>query len=87
MEGAKMAVEVYNGTMIASKNSNQDQTRTLDSKTLRRLAQNREAARKSRLRKKAYVQQLETCRVKLNQLEQDLQRARQQGVILGGAYP
>ncbi|CAI0544326.1 unnamed protein product, partial [Linum tenue] len=46
--------------------------------TLRRLAQNREAARKSRLRKKAYVQQLETSRIKLSQLEQELQRARQQ---------
>ncbi|CAK7329108.1 unnamed protein product [Dovyalis caffra] len=56
----------------------------LDAKTLRRLAQNREAARKSRLRKKAYVQQLETSRIKLTQLEQDLQRARQQGLFLGG---
>ncbi|XP_024531444.1 transcription factor TGA2.3 [Selaginella moellendorffii] len=59
-------------------------TKNLDSKTLRRLAQNREAARKSRLRKKAYVQQLESSRVKLNQLEQELQRARQQGFYLGG---
>ncbi|PNY05953.1 TGACG-sequence-specific DNA-binding protein TGA-2.1-like, partial [Trifolium pratense] len=49
-----------------------------DQKTLRRLAQNREAARKSRLRKKAYVQQLESSRLKLTQLEQELQRARQQ---------
>ncbi|KAJ7001835.1 transcription factor TGA9-like isoform X2 [Populus alba x Populus x berolinensis] len=56
----------------------------LDAKTLRRLAQNREAARKSRLRKKAYVQQLETSRIKLSQLEQDLQRARQQGLFMGG---
>uniref|UniRef100_A0A0E0DTE3 DOG1 domain-containing protein n=1 Tax=Oryza meridionalis TaxID=40149 RepID=A0A0E0DTE3_9ORYZ len=50
--------------------------------TLRRLAQNREAARKSRLRKKAYVQQLEDSRMKLTQLEQELQRARQQGIII-----
>ncbi|CAN1813587.1 Transcription factor TGA6 [Linum perenne] len=50
----------------------------LDQKTLRRLAQNREAARKSRLRKKAYVQQLESSRLKLTSLEQELQRARQQ---------
>ncbi|XP_022753762.1 transcription factor TGA9-like [Durio zibethinus] len=56
----------------------------LDAKTLRRLAQNREAARKSRLRKKAYVQQLETSRIKLTQLEQDLQRARSEGIFLGG---
>ncbi|KAF8403282.1 hypothetical protein HHK36_011384 [Tetracentron sinense] len=55
-----------------------------DAKTMRRLAQNREAARKSRLRKKAYVQQLESSRIKLSQLEQDLQRARSQGLFLGG---
>ncbi|KAL5177848.1 Transcription factor TGA6 [Glycine soja] len=48
-----------------------------DQKTLRRLAQNCEAARKSRLRKKAYQQQLESSRLKLTQLEQELQRARQ----------
>ncbi|KAJ7529162.1 hypothetical protein O6H91_15G035900 [Diphasiastrum complanatum] len=59
-------------------------TKIGDSKTLRRLAQNREAARKSRLRKKAYVQQLESSRMKLSQLEQELQRARQQGFNLGG---
>ncbi|KAF6149263.1 hypothetical protein GIB67_026119, partial [Kingdonia uniflora] len=52
---------------------------------LRRLAQNREAAKKSRLRKKAYVQQLETSRSKLTQIEQELQRARQQGLLVGGA--
>ncbi|KAL9998631.1 putative transcription factor bZIP family [Helianthus debilis subsp. tardiflorus] len=57
--------------------------KTLDAKTLRRLAQNREAARKSRLRKKAYVQQLESSRIRLAQLEQDLQRARSQGLFLG----
>nr|GEW43747.1 transcription factor TGA9 isoform X1 [Tanacetum cinerariifolium] len=56
----------------------------LDAKTLRRLAQNREAARKSRLRKKAYVQQLESSRIRLTQLEQDLQRARSQGLFMGG---
>lgn len=55
-----------------------------DSKILRRLAQNREAARKSRLRKKAYVQQLETSRVKLNQLEQELDRLRQPGFHAAG---
>ncbi|CAN1252189.1 Transcription factor TGA9 [Linum perenne] len=52
--------------------------------TLRRLAQNREAARKSRLRKKAYVQQLESSRIKLAQMEQELQRARQQGLFMSG---
>lgn len=60
-------------------------------KVLRRLAQNREAARKSRLRKKAYVQQLEICRFKLAQMEQELTRTRQQGVYatsqLGSPFP
>ncbi|KAG2601430.1 transcription factor TGAL1-like isoform X2 [Panicum virgatum] len=54
----------------------------LDQKTLRRLAQNREAARKSRLRKKVYIQNLESSRLKLTQLEQELQRARQQGIFI-----
>ncbi|NP_001311996.1 transcription factor TGA2 isoform X2 [Capsicum annuum] len=58
--------------------------RVLDPKTLRRLAQNREAAKKSRIRKKAYVQQLETSRMRLSQLEQELQRASSQGIFLGG---
>lgn len=58
--------------------------KTPDAKTLRRLAQNREAARKSRLRKKAYVQQLESSRIKLAQIEQELQRARAQGLLFGG---
>ncbi|CAM0950869.1 unnamed protein product [Alopecurus aequalis] len=57
--------------------------RTQDPKTLRRLAQNREAARKSRLRKKAYIQQLETSRIRLSQIEQQVQAARVQGVLLG----
>ncbi|CAN4109264.1 unnamed protein product [Withania somnifera] len=62
----------------------QDAPKTPDPKTLRRLAQNREAARKSRLRKKAYVQQLETSRIKLAQLEHEIQRARYQGFHVGG---
>ncbi|KAK2994052.1 hypothetical protein RJ640_010681 [Escallonia rubra] len=61
-----------------SSNSEQEGPKTPDPKTLRRLAQNREAARKSRLRKKAYVQQLESSRIKLTQIEQELQRARTQ---------
>ncbi|KAI4300721.1 hypothetical protein L6164_034063 [Bauhinia variegata] len=64
--------------------SEQEGPKTPDPKTLRRLAQNREAARKSRLRKKAYVQQLESSRIRLNQLEQELQRTRAQGVFFGG---
>ncbi|CAN7036465.1 unnamed protein product [Brassica oleracea var. botrytis] len=65
--------------------SDHDTPKSSDPKTLRRLAQNREAARKSRLRKKAYVQQLESCRIKLTQLEQEIQRARSQGVFYGGS--
>ncbi|KAL6853801.1 hypothetical protein ACP4OV_019830 [Aristida adscensionis] len=57
----------------------------MDQKTLRRLAQNREAARKSRLRKKAYIQNLESSRLKLTQLEQELQRARQQGIFISSS--
>ncbi|MFQ6665750.1 hypothetical protein Gotur_032371 [Gossypium turneri] len=53
-------------------------------KIQRRLAQNREAARKSRLRKKAYVQQLEGSRLKLIQLEKELEQAREQGLYIGG---
>ncbi|VVA29475.1 PREDICTED: mRNAion factor [Prunus dulcis] len=75
---AKPSQEKRKGAGSTSEN------KQLDAKTLRRLAQNREAARKSRLRKKAYVQQLETSRIKLTQLEQDLQRARAQGLFLGG---
>ncbi|CAN1853762.1 bZIP transcription factor TGA10 [Linum perenne] len=65
-------------------NSEHEGPKTPDPKTLRRLAQNREAARKSRLRKKAYVQQLESSRIKLTQLEQELQRARAQGMFFNG---
>ncbi|GMH28365.1 hypothetical protein Nepgr_030208 [Nepenthes gracilis] len=64
--------------------SEQEGPKTPDPKTLRRLAQNREAARKSRIRKKAYVQQLESSRIKLAQLEQEVQRARSQGILFGG---
>ncbi|CAN6452519.1 unnamed protein product [Victoria cruziana] len=69
---------------VAASSSERDGSKQLDAKTLRRLAQNREAARKSRLRKKAYVQQLENSRIKLNQLEQELQRARSQGLFIAG---
>ncbi|KAK9069460.1 hypothetical protein SSX86_011364 [Deinandra increscens subsp. villosa] len=53
-------------------------------KVLRRLAQNREAARKSRLRKKAYVQQLEASRLKLLHLEQELELTRAQCALMSG---
>ncbi|KAJ7982368.1 Transcription factor like [Quillaja saponaria] len=71
-------------TAVASDSSDRSKDKS-DQKTLRRLAQNREAARKSRLRKKAYVQQLESSRLKLTQLEQELQRARQQGIFISSS--
>ncbi|CAJ2673121.1 unnamed protein product [Trifolium pratense] len=77
-------VKRENSRKGTTSSSEHEGPKTPDPKTLRRLAQNREAARKSRLRKKAYVQQLETSRIKLNQLEQELQRARTQGVLMGG---
>ncbi|KAL8459857.1 hypothetical protein ACS0TY_031676 [Phlomoides rotata] len=64
--------------------SSEQEPKTADPKNLRRLAQNREAARKSRLRKKAYVQQLETSKMKLLQLEHEIQRAKAQGLYLEG---
>ncbi|KAF5750957.1 TGA-type basic leucine zipper protein TGA2.1 [Tripterygium wilfordii] len=70
--------------LVASDSSDRSKDK-LDQKSLRRLAQNREAARKSRLRKKAYVQQLESSRLKLTQLEQELQRARQQGIFISSS--
>lgn len=70
--------------IVAYDSSDRSKDKT-DQKTLRRLAQNREAARKSRLRKKAYVQQLESSRLKLTQLEQELQRARQQGIFISSS--
>ncbi|XP_021299702.1 transcription factor TGA2.3 isoform X2 [Herrania umbratica] len=73
---------VQRGAIITVDSVDQSKPKTGDQKTLRRLAQNREAARKSRLRKKAYVQQLENSRLRLTQLEQELQRARQQGIFI-----
>ncbi|BFG37843.1 hypothetical protein CerSpe_241160 [Prunus speciosa] len=71
--------------LLVSDSSDRSKEKPGDQKTLRRLAQNREAARKSRLRKKAYVQQLESSRLKLTQLEQELQRARQQGIFISSS--
>ncbi|XP_004497935.1 bZIP transcription factor TGA10 [Cicer arietinum] len=81
---SKSIIKRENNRKGTTSSSEQEGPKTPDPKTLRRLAQNREAARKSRLRKKAYVQQLETSRIKLNQLEQELQRARAQGMLMGG---
>ncbi|EPS67869.1 hypothetical protein M569_06900, partial [Genlisea aurea] len=70
-----------NGRLMASYSPGQSKSSIEDQKTLRRLAQNREAARKSRLRKKAYIQQLESSRQRLAQLEQDLKERRHQGCL------
>ncbi|PON65251.1 Basic-leucine zipper transcription factor [Parasponia andersonii] len=78
-----LSEDTSNGMLGPSDNYYQEATKPVD-KVQRRLAQNREAARKSRLRKKAYVQQLETSRLKLVQLEQELERARKQGLYVGG---
>nr|CAB3467747.1 unnamed protein product [Digitaria exilis] len=71
------SVGVYVDSCAASKDGS-----SRDQKVQRRLAQNREAARKSRMRKKAYIVELESSRAKLAQLEQELQRARQQGMFI-----
>ncbi|EPS74256.1 hypothetical protein M569_00501, partial [Genlisea aurea] len=63
--------------------TSEEAAKSSDPKTLRRLVQNREAARKSRLKKKAYVQELESSRMRLAQLEEEIQRARAQGFQLG----
>ncbi|KAG8091260.1 hypothetical protein GUJ93_ZPchr0011g28319 [Zizania palustris] len=74
--------------MAPNSSTHSDKTgKALDPKTMRRLAQNREAARKSRLRKKAYIHQLESSKLKLAQMEQDIHRARSQGLLLLGGAP
>ncbi|KZV53744.1 BZIP transcription factor family protein isoform 1 [Dorcoceras hygrometricum] len=65
-----------------SNKCDEESSRPVD-KVLRRLAQNREAARKSRLRKKAYVQQLENSKQRLIQIEEEIERSRKQGVCIG----
>ncbi|XP_031492295.1 transcription factor TGAL6-like isoform X2 [Nymphaea colorata] len=84
LEPDQKVEDSLHGTPETSKSSDQETNKPND-KVLRRLAQNREAARKSRLRKKAYVQQLESSRLKLTQLEQELERARQPGVHFSGS--
>ncbi|MFS7912945.1 putative transcription factor bZIP family [Helianthus anomalus] len=73
----------YNSQESLGPSVDNQEAKSMSDKLQRRLAQNREAARKSRLRKKAYVQQLETGRLKLAQLEQELERARQQRMYDG----
>ncbi|XP_071710990.1 transcription factor TGA9-like isoform X2 [Rutidosis leptorrhynchoides] len=82
----KLEMESEGGSPVTTGGSSHSQQapKPFSEKTLRRLAQNREAARKSRLRKKAYLQQLESSRIRLTQLEQDLQRARSQGLFMVG---
>ncbi|KAL9240142.1 hypothetical protein vseg_014396 [Gypsophila vaccaria] len=80
---AEQSKSIKREGMRKTSSSEQERPKTPDPKTLRRLAQNREAARKSRLRKKAYVQQLESSRIRLAHLEQELHRARAQGMCFG----
>ncbi|KAE8704417.1 Transcription factor TGA3 [Hibiscus syriacus] len=82
--GLKNKAEYISYEQVEPSISDQETNKPTD-KIQRRLAQNREAARKSRLRKKAYVQQLESSRLKLAQLEQELERTRQQGLCISGA--
>ncbi|XP_041999764.1 bZIP transcription factor TGA10-like [Salvia splendens] len=62
----------------------QDVQKSTDLKTLSRLAQNREAARKNRLKKKAYVQDLESKKIELDQLKLKIQNVGAQGILFGG---
>ncbi|CAI9758256.1 unnamed protein product [Fraxinus pennsylvanica] len=75
--------DTSHGTVGPSNKYDLEASKPVD-KVLRRLAQNREAARKCRQRKKAYVQQLENSKLRLMQLEQELERVRQQGLYMGG---
>ncbi|KAL0327029.1 UNVERIFIED_CONTAM: Transcription factor PERIANTHIA [Sesamum angustifolium] len=77
---------VHHERLIVVDSTDQTRMRSGDHKALRRLAQNREAAKKSRMRKKAYVQQLENSGKRLAQLEQDLKRARQQGIFVASGF-
>ncbi|KAK4410338.1 Transcription factor PERIANTHIA [Sesamum angolense] len=77
---------VHDERLIVVDSMDQSKSKIGDQKALRRLAQNREAAKKSRMRKKAYVQQLENSRLRLTQLEQELKRARQQGVFVTSGF-
>ncbi|KAK6792033.1 hypothetical protein RDI58_011114 [Solanum bulbocastanum] len=76
-------IEEPSQVTVGTSNRYEPETTKRIDKVRRRLAQNREAARKSRLRKKAYVQQLENSKLKLLQLEQELERNRQQGLYVG----
>lgn len=80
----KKRIEGTPGDNVGSTRVYDQEANKPSDKILRRLAQNREAARKSRLRKKVYVQQLESCRIKLAQVEQELETTKQQGMFVGG---
>ncbi|XP_071693850.1 transcription factor TGA7-like isoform X2 [Rutidosis leptorrhynchoides] len=59
-----------------------DSETSIPNKMQRRLAQNRETARKSRLKRKAYVQELELGSQKLAKLEREIERSREQAVYM-----
>nr|XP_043607418.1 transcription factor TGA3-like [Erigeron canadensis] len=72
----------YNNSQESLLESSRESEKSISDKLQRRLAQNREAARKSRLKKKAYVQELESGRLKLAKLEHEIERTREQAVYM-----
>ncbi|KAL8531655.1 hypothetical protein ACS0TY_008301 [Phlomoides rotata] len=72
---------IHHENLIALGSNEQTDAIIGDPKSLLKLAQNREAARKSRLKKKTYVQQLESSKQRLIEVEQNLQRVRLQYTI------
>ncbi|KAJ0974661.1 hypothetical protein J5N97_016626 [Dioscorea zingiberensis] len=71
--------QLEQGQKAVPNTSDRSKENVKDPKTLLRLANNRESARKSRLKKKAYVEELERNKLKLSQLEKELQAAGKQG--------
>ncbi|CAA0833026.1 Transcription factor PERIANTHIA [Striga hermonthica] len=79
-------IGVHCDKLIVNDSTTQSKAETGQQKVLCKLAQNREAARKSRMRKRAYVEQLENSRQRLELLEQDIKRARQQGLFIAPGF-
>ncbi|XP_071703240.1 transcription factor TGA7-like [Rutidosis leptorrhynchoides] len=75
-------INAENSNSQESLESPRDSETSISNKLQRRLAQNREAARKSRLKRKAYVQELELGSLKLAKLEHEIERTREQAVYM-----
>ncbi|KAK7823422.1 transcription factor hbp-1b(c1) [Quercus suber] len=71
--------------VAASDSIDKSKEKSGDQKTLHLLAQNREAARKSKLRKKEYVQQLESSHLKLTKQGLKRPRACQQSIFISSS--